>query len=164
MRMPLPGPRLSLVVFRAPGPAESKLVAAAAQVRQLKSSHGPAFEEGYVVLESDDFDRLWNGLEAGDALGAAFEILPMVGPEGAALVDRLEEFTYGWIGEDKSPYGRVLLLEVLPQIISDGPGAHQEGDEGKGREWDGEHRTGPLVRDKPDPLGHHHQESDHDEG
>ncbi len=40
---------------------------------------------------------------------------PILGPDAQQLIGRDQDFTFGWIGDDETEYGRVLLLRIIPR-------------------------------------------------
>ena len=102
------------VIYREPGPAGRKIERRSRKLVAQLSAWRPG-TLGYLVLHEADFDRLWDGVAGGDMLGAAFEVLPFLGPDAAHFVGRIEDFTFGWIGHIDEQFGRVLLLQVIPQ-------------------------------------------------
>lgn len=108
-------PALSVVVFGEPGPPEAETNAYIAAFVQRHSAWTPGGALGHVVLTRSDFAEVWQELERGDLLGSAFSILHCLGADGQQFIGRIGEFLYGWVGQDHTPYGRALLLQVVPQ-------------------------------------------------
>lgn len=69
----------------------------------------------YITFVESDFDRLWNGVDRGDAYGTAFSVLPFLGPGAEQFIGREDDFIFGWIGGEDAQYGNVLLLQIIPQ-------------------------------------------------
>ena len=113
-------PILNVVVYRDPGPSDEEIDRHSAQFVKRKSIVPLGGDLGYLTLVPDDFDRVWEGLNAGDALGTAFSVLQFLGPRARRLIDRTDDFIYGWIGDDKTDQGRMLLLQVIPREPSSG--------------------------------------------
>lgn len=109
-----PEAALNVAVFRKPGPGDDRLEAESRRLVEAKSP-APKGPLGYMVLHEPDFDRLWNGVEAGDMLGAAFNVLQFLGPEAQFFIGRTDDFVFGWVGHEEPALGRVLLLQVIPQ-------------------------------------------------
>lgn len=105
---------LNVAVFRMPGPEHDRIEQEAKRLIDVQSP-APEGWFGYLTLHASDFDRLWDGVSAGDSIGAAFDVLPHLGPEAAAFVGRIEDFIFGWVGHEDATWGRVLLLQVIPR-------------------------------------------------
>lgn len=114
-----PGPALNVVVYRNPGPDDDIIAEHALKVVEANSPWGTDGRLGYVVFVESDFDRLWDGVDRGDALGTAYAVLPFLGPEGAQFIGRTSEFIFGWIGHTDPQFGRILLLQVIPRSDMD---------------------------------------------
>jgi hypothetical protein len=108
-------PALNVVVYRDPGPADNEIDHYSKGVLERKSVCGTGGGLGYLVLVPSDFDRLWGGVDAGDALGTAFSVLRFLGPGAEQFIGREDDFIYGWVGDDKDEQGRVLLLQIIPR-------------------------------------------------
>ena len=109
-------PAISVVVFRAPGPNDDRIEELSADFVERKTVCPLGGGLGYLVLEPDDFDRVWAGVDAGDAYGTADAVLYHLGPDARPFMHRSEDFIYGWVGADDEPdFERVLLLQVVPQ-------------------------------------------------
>lgn len=108
-------PVLNVVVYREPGPADEDIDRHAARFVEAKSVVPLGGGLGYLVLVPSDFDRLWDGVDAGDAMGTAANVLRFLGPETRQFIARPEVFMYGWVGDDQTDQGRVLLLQVIPR-------------------------------------------------
>lgn len=108
-------PVLNVVVYSDPGPTAATLEREALEYVIEKSPWRPAGSLGYVVLVAADFERLWQGVAAGDAVGTAAGILRCLGPQIQDLIGRPQEYVYSWLGDEASQYGRVLLLQVIPK-------------------------------------------------
>ena len=106
---------MNVVVYSAPGPPDAEIERHALEVVRRKSVGGTGGGTGYLVLVPDDMNRLWGGVEAGDALGTAFSVLRFLGPGAEQFIGREEDFVYGWVGEEDSTYGRILLLQIFPR-------------------------------------------------
>ena len=109
-------PAINVVVFRAPGPDDDRIDSLSTDFVERKTVCPLGGGLGYLVLEPDDFDRVWNGVDAGDALGTADAALYFLGPDAHQFMDRSKDFIYGWVGADDEPeFERVLLLQVVPR-------------------------------------------------
>lgn len=109
-------PALNVVVFKAPGPDNDRIDTLSADFVERKTVCPLGGGLGYLVLEPDDFDRVWAGVDAGDALGTAEAVLHFLGPDARQFMNRIEDFIYGWVGADDEPeFERVLLLQVIPR-------------------------------------------------
>ena len=109
-------PAINVVVFRAPGPTDGRLDSMSADFVERKTVCPLGGALGYLVLEQADFDRVWNGVDAGDALGTANAVLYFLGTDARQFMDRTDDFIYGWVGADDEPeFERVLLLQVVPR-------------------------------------------------
>jgi hypothetical protein len=108
-------PVLNVVVYRSPGPGDESIEREAAEFVSQKSTCGLGGGLGYLVLVASDFDRLWDGVDAGDARGTAYAVLHFLGPDATEYVERQDDFIVGWVGDDKTEYGRVLLLQIIPR-------------------------------------------------
>ena len=109
-------PAINVVVYRAPGPDDDRIDSLSAGFVERKTVCPLGGALGYLVLEPADFDRVWNGVDAGDALGTADAVLYFLGPDAGQFMDRTEDFIYGWVGADDEPeFERVLLLQVVPR-------------------------------------------------
>jgi hypothetical protein len=107
-------PALNVVVYPEPGP-EPDIEEDARAFLERKNVSGPGGGLGYLVLESADFDRLWGGVDNGDALGTAAAVLHFLGRNAAQFIGRPEDFVYGWVGADDWHQGRALLLQIIPR-------------------------------------------------
>lgn len=105
----------NLVVYCAPGPANPRIEEDSREIVRTHSPINPKGPLGYLVLHPPDFQRLWSAVNGGEGLGAAYEVLPYLGPRAAQFVGRVDEFLFGWIGARDTPHGRVLLLQVFPR-------------------------------------------------
>ena len=108
-------PGLNVVVYRNPGPDEHEIAAHAKSVLASRSPWGTGGGLGYITFVESDFDRLWNGVDRGDALGTAYSVLPFLGPSAEQFIGRADDFIFGWIGGEDAQYGNVLLLQVIPR-------------------------------------------------
>ncbi len=109
-------PAINVVVFRLPGPDDDRIEELSAKFVERKTVCPLGGGLGYLVLQPDDFDRVWAGVDAGDALGTADAVLYHLGPEARPFMHRSEDFIYGWVGADDEPeFERVLLLQVVPR-------------------------------------------------
>ena len=106
---------LHVVVYRAPGPDDNEIQAHADRVATRNSACQIREALGYITLMESDFDRLYQGVERGDALGTAYAVLPFLGPGAIQFVGRVDDFIFGWIGTTDDVWGEVLLLEVIPR-------------------------------------------------
>lgn len=112
----LPKPALNVVVFRNPGPEDDRIEQYSAQVVERATTCGLGGGLGYLTLVESDFDRLWNGVDAADALGTAYSVLQFLGPNAQRFIGREDDFLFGWVGvDDDEDFGRVLLLQVIPR-------------------------------------------------
>lgn len=107
-------PLLNVVVFRSPGPADDEIEPRSGEHVEAVSPRPLAGGLGYLTLETDDFDRLAAGVAAGDATGTAAAALQFLGPQARQLIGRPRELGYCWTVTDETPFGRVLLLQVVP--------------------------------------------------
>ena len=71
---------LHVVVYRAPGPDDSAIESHAHSFVGRHSACRSSGGLGYLTRVASDFDRLWNGVERGDALGTAYSVLVFLGP------------------------------------------------------------------------------------
>lgn len=108
-------PALNVVVYCEPGPADEDIDRHAARFVEAKSVVPLGGGLGYLVLVPSDFERLWEGVDSGDAMGAAASVLRFLGPETRPFIARPDVFIYGWVGDDQTDQGRVLLLQVIPR-------------------------------------------------
>lgn len=109
-------PAINVVVFRLPGPDDDRIEKMSADFVERKTVCPLGGGLGYLVLQPDDFDRVWAGVDAGDALGTADAVLYHLGPNARPFMHRSEDFIYGWVGADDEPeFERVLLLQVVPR-------------------------------------------------
>jgi|GEM_PF-1945686 hypothetical protein len=113
--IPIPAPAANVVVYRNPGPDECDIAEHAKRVVELNSLWGKGGGMGYLTLVESDFDRLWDGVDRGDAFGTAFSVLPFLGPKFEQFVGRIDDFMFGWIGGEDPQYGKVLLLQIVPR-------------------------------------------------
>ena len=81
-------PALNVVVYREPGPADEDIDRQAARFVEAKSVVPLGGRLGYLVLVPSDFDRLWDGVDAGDAMGTAASVLQFLGPETRQFIAR----------------------------------------------------------------------------
>ena len=106
---------LNVVVYRAPGPDDNAIGghtdSIVAKHTACRSNEGI----GYLTLVASDFDRLWKGVERGDALGTAFCVLAFLGPSAELFIGREDDFIFGWNGLMDEAWGDVLLLEIIPR-------------------------------------------------
>jgi hypothetical protein len=107
-------PALNVVVYPEPGP-ESDIEQNAHDFLVRKHVSGTGGGLGYLVLVAADFDRLWAGVDSGDALGTAAAVLYHLGGSSRQFINRPEDFIYGWIGDDDPVQGRTLLLQIIPR-------------------------------------------------
>ncbi len=109
-------PAINVVVFRSPGPDDDRIESLSADFVERKTVCPLGGGLGFLVLQPDDFDRVWAGVDAGDALGTASACLFHLGQNAHQFIDRSEDFIYGWVGADDEPeFHRVLLLQVVPR-------------------------------------------------
>ncbi len=109
-------PAINVVVFRLPGPDDDCIEELSADFVERKTVCPLGGGLGYLVLQPEDFDRVWEGVDAGDALGTADAVLYHLGPDARPFMHRSEDFIYGWVGADDEPeFERVLLLQVVPR-------------------------------------------------
>jgi hypothetical protein len=104
-----------VVVYRAPGPDQDTIGACARRVAARNAVGRTTGGLAYLTLVASDFDRLWKGVERGDALGTAYSVLKVLGPGVQQFIGREDDFILGWIGGTDGPWGDVLLLEVFPR-------------------------------------------------
>jgi hypothetical protein len=107
-------PALNVVVYPEPGP-EGDIEQHARDFLERKHVSGTGGGLGYLVLVVADFDRLWAGVDNGDALGTAAAVLHFLGSNAAQFIGRPQDFVYGWVGADDEPQGRTLLLQIIPR-------------------------------------------------
>jgi hypothetical protein len=112
---PFPAAALSVVVYRNPGPDDDAIGMHAESIVKRCSAAPPGGGLGYITFVESDFDRLWAGVDRGDALGTAYSVLPFLGPGGSQFVGRVEDFLIGWIGHSDETYGNLLLLQIFPR-------------------------------------------------
>ena len=110
----LTDPALNIVVYPDPGPPDDTIGDHSRSILLRKSICGTGGGLGYLVLETPDFDRLWSGVDRGDARGAATDVLHQLGPGGHPFIDREVDFIYGWNGDDGEE-GRILMLQIIPR-------------------------------------------------
>lgn len=108
-------PALTVVVYRNPGPNDGAIEAHAQTVVGSRSTYGTGGGLGYVTLIESDFDRLWEGVNLGDALGTAYSVLGFLGPKAEWFIGRHHDFLFGWIGGADDEFGNVLLLQIIPR-------------------------------------------------
>ena len=108
-------PALNVVVYRNPGPDDNAIEAHARSIVAARSPCGTRGGLGYITFVESDFDRLWNGVDRGDAYGTAYSVLPFLGPTAEQFIGRAHDFIFGWIGGEDAQYGNVLLLQIIPQ-------------------------------------------------
>ena len=106
---------LHVVVYRAPGPDDGAIAAHARGVVARHSACRVNEGVGYLTLVAPDFDRVWKGVERGDALGTAFAVLPFLGPGAKQFIGREDDFIFGWMSVSDDSWGDMLLLEVIPR-------------------------------------------------
>ncbi len=105
----LPAPAFNLVVYSEPdAPADAAIEKCAAAFVKAKTFYPLGGGLGYLTLVAADFDRLWNGVDAGDIYGTAGAVLKFLGPAGQQFSGRDADFVFGWIGDDRTTHGRVL--------------------------------------------------------
>jgi hypothetical protein len=114
-------PALNVVVYPQPGPDEP-IEKHAYDVLVRKNVSGTGGGLGYLVLVAADFERLWAGVNNGDALGTAAAVLHHLGGGARHFIGRSEDFIYGWVGDDDPQEGRTLLLQVVPRPHMRAPG------------------------------------------
>jgi hypothetical protein len=112
MRTP---PALNIVVYRSPGPDDDAIESHAIDAVKKHSTCGIGGGLGYVTLVESDFDRLWDGVNRGDALGTAYSVLGLLGSSTEQFIGRHTDFMFGWFGWTEDKYGNVLLLQVIPR-------------------------------------------------
>jgi hypothetical protein len=105
----------NVVVYVEPGPPNPTIDEHARHMLEDHSVCGTSGGLGYVVLEKSDFDRLWAGVDNGDALGTACAILQLLGPEGEQFINLEQDFIYGWVEQEDEQHGRILLLQIIPR-------------------------------------------------
>ena len=49
------------------------------------------------------------------AIGAAANVLKFLDPDAQQFAWRTDLFVYGWIGDDNTDHGRMLLMQVVPR-------------------------------------------------
>jgi hypothetical protein len=108
-------PALNVVVYRNPGPDDGAIQTHAQAVVGIHSTCGTGGGLGYVTLVESDFDRLWDGVNRGDALGTAYSVLGFLGPGAEQFIGRQADFLFGWVGGADEEYGNVLLLQIIPR-------------------------------------------------
>lgn len=108
-------PALNIVVYRNPGPDDGAIEAHARVIANSRSACRPGGGLGYITFVESDFDRLWNGVDRGDAFGTAYSVLPFLGPDAEQFIGRHDDFVFGWIGGPDERYGNVLLLQIIPR-------------------------------------------------
>jgi hypothetical protein len=106
---------LHVVVYRAPGPDDDEIESHASSIAVKHSTCRTREGLGYLTLGASDFDRVWHGVERGDALGTAYAVLPFLGPGAEQFIGRTDDFIFGWIGATDESWGDVLVLEVIPR-------------------------------------------------
>jgi len=84
---PLPEPALNVVVYRNPGPDDGAIESHARVILKSRSACGTGGGLGYVTFVESDFDRLWNGVERGDAFGTVYSVLGHLGPGARQFID-----------------------------------------------------------------------------
>lgn len=110
-----PAAALSVVVYRNPGPDDDTIGMHAEAVVKSLSAAARGGDLGYITFVESDFDRLWAGVDRGDAIGTAYSVLPFLGPGGSQFVGRVEDFLIGWIGHSDETHGSILLLQIFPR-------------------------------------------------
>ena len=110
-------PALNVVVYRSPGPDDHAIESHAKGVIAARSPLKGTSRSGvgYVTLVESDFDRLWGGVDRGDAIGTAYSVLQFLGPSAQQFIGHHDDFIFGWIGGEDESYGNVLLLQVIPK-------------------------------------------------
>jgi hypothetical protein len=110
---------LNVVVYPEPGP-DGDIEEHARAFLNRKALSGTEGGLGYLVLVKTDFDRIWDGLNKGDALGTAAAVLHHVGGNAHQFIGRPNDFIYGWVGDDDPKEGRALLLQVVarPHMVA----------------------------------------------
>lgn len=106
---------LHVAVYRAPGPDEHAIEAESRRMITRHSTCRTHGSVGYVTLVESDFDRIWDGVNRGDGLGTAWAVLGLLGPGAEQFIDRVDDFVYGWMGMEDTPWGNLLLLQVFPR-------------------------------------------------
>ena len=106
---------MNVVVYRNPGPDDGAIESHARVVLKSRSACGTGGGLGYVTFVESDFDRLWNGVERGDAFGTVYSVLGHLGPGARQFIERHDDFIFGWIGGADEQYGNVLLLQIIPR-------------------------------------------------
>lgn len=112
---PVPVPVANVVVYRNPGPDECNIEEHVEEYVKAHSMYGIGGALGYLTLVESDFDRLWAAVDRGDAYGTAFSVLPFLGPKFSQFVGQIGDFIFGWTGGEDPRYGKVLLLQIVPQ-------------------------------------------------
>ncbi|MFQ5732072.1 MAG: hypothetical protein ACE5KM_08960 [Planctomycetaceae bacterium] len=111
-----PRPALNLVVYRSPGPDDDRIQNHAAETVKRCTTCGLGGGLGYLTLVESDFDRLWGGVDRGDALGTAASVLRFMGESAEQFIGRVDDFVYGWVGDDQDEeFGNILLLQIIPR-------------------------------------------------
>ena len=111
----LPDPALNVVVYRSPGPHDEAVNDHARFILRSRSTCGTGGGLYHITLVESDFDRLWNGVDQGDAFGTAYSVLLCLGPDVRPFIDHHKNFIFGWVGEEDPRYGIVLLLQIIPR-------------------------------------------------
>ena len=88
-------PAINVRVFRVPGPDDDCIESLSTDFVDRKSVCPLGGGLGYLVLESPDFDRVWAGVDAGDALGTAHAVLYCLGVNARQFMGRSEDFIDG---------------------------------------------------------------------
>lgn len=113
--MSFPAAALSVVVYRNPGPDDDTIEMHSESIVKSCSAAPRGGGFGYITFVESDFDRLWAGIDRGDALATAYSVLPLLGPGGSQFIGREEDFLIGWIGHSDETYGNLLLLQIFPR-------------------------------------------------
>ena len=102
--MSFPAAALSVVVYRNPGPDDDTIEMHSESIVKSCSAAPRGGGFGYITFVESDFDRLWAGIDRGDALATAYSVLPLLGPGGSQFIGREEDFLIGWIGHSALPH------------------------------------------------------------
>lgn len=105
----------NVVVFQEPGPSDENLPEDAQRLVRRHSLCDRDWGVGCLTYEPPAFDTLWEGLEQGDGLPVAYAVLFKLGRGAEWFIDRTDAFTYLWRGIEHEEWGKVMLLQVVPQ-------------------------------------------------
>ena len=107
-------PALSVLVYRSPGPAAER---AELEARDLWQEMSPWHEEGrfeHVTLPDSVFDDVWEQVNGGDSLAAAWAVLAFLGLLEDENLRRVEDVFLAWVGGTEVTRGKLLLLQLFP--------------------------------------------------